>query len=85
MITAEQINAVDTARVKLINCATEEAVENVFDEFKITDIDAKIAFLKRCMQLQTVFTIPGAEPLTKEKFYQEALVFFLKGPWRELI
>jgi len=85
MVTADHVNIIDDARIQLLNCTTKDAARKVFDDFQISDLDAKIALLKRCMQLQNVYAIPGNEPLTKEKFYEEALTLFVDGPWRELI
>jgi len=85
MITSEQVNLIVNAQEQLFNCTTEDEVKKVFEDSKIDDIDAKINLLWRSMQLQNVYAIHGEEPLTKEKFYEEALAFFINGPWRELV
>jgi len=85
MLTVKQVNQIDNVRKQLVNCKTESDVEKVFADSQVDDIDVKITILWKSMKLKNVYANPGDEPLTKEKFYEEALAFFVNGPWRELV
>ena len=85
MITADQINVIETVRVRLFDCTTKEEVEAIFDSFKISNTDARIALLYRCMQVQNVYGVNGGKKLTQDEIYEETLDFFLDGQWREFI
>jgi len=85
MVTADQINTIETARVRLFDCTTKTAAEEVFKQFNISDIGARIALLNRCMQVEDAYGIPGDKQVSKEEFYEETLAFFEDGQWRKLI
>jgi len=85
MLTSDQIKTVDEARAQLFECTTKSAAEEVFNRFKISDVEARIALLEICMQVQDSYGIPGDNKVTKEEFYAETLAFFEDGQWRKLI
>jgi len=85
MITAEEINKIEKARMELFQCGTKEEAEAVFVRYSILDIEAKTALLNRCMQVQDAYGIPGGKEVTPEAFYSETLNFFVDGQWRNLI
>ena len=85
VVTADQINTIETARVRLFDCTTKKEVEEVFDSFKISNPDARIALLHRCMQVKNVYGINGDKEEDQKEFYEETLDFFVDGQWRDFI
>jgi len=85
MITADLVKTFDDTKSQLLECATQKALEEVFERAKITDTETKIALLNSCMQVQDSYGIPGDNKVTTEEFYRETLAFFEDGQWRKLI
>jgi len=84
VVTADQINTIETARALLFKCASKKEVEDVFGSFKISDLGTRIALLHLCMQVKNVYGV-GDKELTPGELYEETLAFFEGGQWRDFI
>ena len=85
MITADFIDfiqRIDNARVELLECTSREEIEKVFSEFEITDYPAKIALLRRCMQIQKTKETPDTDANDKTA-YEDHVAIFLRGEWKK--
>ncbi|MDR1147670.1 MAG: hypothetical protein LBK66_03480 [Spirochaetaceae bacterium] len=84
-VTVEDIKKIGQVKEMLTDCSTEAAIDNVFNQFSITDLPVKTMLLRQSMQVQEVFGSPGDESLSDEDIYREELEFFLDGKWRDLV
>ncbi len=66
-------------------CTTKEQVSRVFADNDVEDIDDRIFFLRKCMQVEDSFDLPDENKLTPEEEYECELAIFLEGSWRLLV
>jgi len=87
MNTADEIELVNSVRLKLLECKNEAEVEAVFAADKINDAKTKTAFLHRAMQIQKIYGTPdeNAPVPTDEEIYKYYLKFYFDGLWKEFV
>jgi len=80
---ANDIDIVNSVRLRLLECKTEGDIGAVFSQFGIDDFAAKTEFLHRAMKIQRIYGVPsgGSEP-KDEDVYNYYLKFYLDGKWK---
>ena len=84
-LSVEDIKKIGQIKEKLFGCSTEQELDDVFNQFGITDFPIKTTLLRQSMQVQEAFDAPGDQPASHQDAYREELEFFLDGQWRELV
>jgi len=85
MITADDIEFVDSVRLDLLDCKSKKEIETVFSKAKIKDFKIMTRFLLMAMQIQNVYGITGDTVPSDKDVYEYYVKFYLEGVWKEFV
>lgn len=68
---------------KLYLCTQEAEIDNLFNQFAITNISARIDYLRRSMGVDEIYDF-NQEPISETEQYEFEKEAFVEGSWRLL-
>jgi hypothetical protein len=82
VITAEDIESVDTIRLELINCRNKQDIDSVVRRAGITSHAVMTEFLQMAMSIEKVYGITDGTVPNEEDDYNYYVDFYLGGFWK---